>query len=108
MTDWTILERLEDTIASRRDADPDTSYAAKLFSRGTKKVAQKVGEEAVELALAAVMHDREEIAKETADLLFHVTVLLQDADMTLADVLAVLEAREGTSGLVEKASRNTA
>jgi phosphoribosyl-ATP pyrophosphohydrolase len=99
------LERLEATIRSRRSADPALSYVAKLFARGRAKIAQKLGEEAVETVIASLAADRAAVVGEAADLLFHLTVLLADLDIPLADVLAELERREGLSGLTEKASR---
>jgi phosphoribosyl-ATP pyrophosphohydrolase len=99
------LEKLEATIRSRRSADPATSYVAKLFAKGRPKIAQKLGEEAVETVIAALSGDREQVIGEAADLLFHLTMLLAEADIPLADVLAELERREGVSGLAEKASR---
>ena len=102
-----VIERLFTVIESRKGADPDVSYTAKLFARGTEKVAQKLGEEAVELAIAAVKQDREETVAESADLLYHWLVLLANAGITPAEVCEVLQSREGTSGLEEKASRKT-
>ena len=99
------LEKLEATIRSRRSADPGSSYVARLFAKGRPKIAQKLGEEAVETIIAALSGDRDAVVGEAADLLFHLTVLLADLDIPLADVLAELERREGVSGLVEKASR---
>lgn len=99
------LDRLETTIRERRGADPSTSYVARLSARGRGKIAQKLGEEAVETVIAAMADDREEVVKESADLLFHLTVLLADMNLSLDDVCAELDRREGTSGLVEKASR---
>ncbi|WP_157216732.1 phosphoribosyl-ATP diphosphatase [Flavisphingomonas formosensis] len=99
------LEKLEDTIAKRRVSDPALSYVAKLTARGRGKIAQKVGEEAVETVIAAIEGDRAAVTSESADLLFHLLVLLADMDVPLAEVLAELERREGTSGLAEKAAR---
>jgi phosphoribosyl-ATP pyrophosphohydrolase len=99
------LARLEATISARRGADPASSYVAKLFSRGRAKIAQKLGEEAVETVIAAMADDRQELTKEAADLLFHLTILLADCDLSLADVYAELDRREGVSGLDEKAAR---
>jgi phosphoribosyl-ATP pyrophosphohydrolase len=100
------LEKLEASIMARKSVSPEASYTAKLLSQGTEKCAKKFGEEAFELALAAVLKDKAHTANEAADVLYHLLVLLQSADVPLADVMAVLEKREGTSGLVEKASRN--
>ncbi len=99
------LNRLEQVIAERRNASPDTSYVAKLNSKGLEKIAQKLGEEATEAVIAALSGSREELVGESADLLFHLLVLLGAKDIPLADVLAELDRREGVSGIVEKASR---
>ena len=99
------LARLEETIAARRGADPDSSYVAKLNARGMPKIAQKLGEEAVETVIAAMGEDREALIGESADLLFHLLVMLGAKDIALDDVFAELDRREGTSGLVEKALR---
>jgi len=99
------LARLEATIAARRAADPASSYVARLNARGVPKIAQKLGEEAVESVIAALSGSRQELVGEAADLLFHLMVLLAAKDVALADVLAELDRREGTSGIAEKASR---
>lgn len=99
------LEKLESTIIARREADPGSSYVASLFAKGMTKIAQKLGEEAVETVIAAMKGDPQAVTSEAADLLFHLTVLLAAADVPLADVLAELDRREGRSGLDEKASR---
>jgi phosphoribosyl-ATP pyrophosphohydrolase len=99
-----VLDRLEATIRARRGADPASSYVAKLFARGRLKIAQKLGEEAVETALAAVA-EPDKLASEAADLVFHLAVLLADAGLSLDDVRAELARREGLSGIEEKASR---
>lgn len=99
-----ILARLEATIRERRRADPASSYVARLTAAGRPKIAQKVGEEAVETVIAALA-EPEKLTAEAADLLFHLLVLLADADLSLADVTAELARREGLSGLDEKASR---
>ena len=101
-----ILRRLYDTIASRKGADPAASYTSKLFDGGTEKIAQKLGEEAVETVIAAVAKDRDATIGESADLLYHLLVAWADAGIAPEDVLTELERREGTSGLAEKASRN--
>ena len=100
------LARLEATIAQRRTADPSTSYVAKLNARGIGKIAQKVGEEATETVIAALSGDRQELVGEAADLVFHLMVLLGAKQVPLAEVLAELDRREGTSGLAEKAARS--
>ena len=100
-----ILDALEGVIRSRRDGDPETSYVARLTARGRGKIAQKVGEEAVETVIAALTQDRAALTAEAADLLFHLLVLLGDAGVTLDAVRAELARREGVSGIAEKASR---
>lgn len=99
------LDRLAATIASRRTADPDSSYVAALFAKGLPKIAQKLGEEAVETVIAALGGDAKATTGEAADLLFHLLVLLEASDIPLADVLAELDRRDGVSGLDEKAAR---
>ena len=99
------LERLEQVIAERRSADPASSYVATLFAAGRPKIAQKLGEEAVETVIAALGQESEALTDEAADLLFHLLVLLADAGIPIADVLAELDRREGTSGIAEKAAR---
>ena len=99
-----LLDTLEAVIRSRRGADPASSYTASLFAKGRGKIAQKLGEEAVETVIAATS-DPAKIVPEAADLLFHLLVLLADADLTLDDVRAELARREGVSGHDEKASR---
>jgi len=99
------LARLEATIASRKGADPATSYVASLFAKGRPKIARKLGEEAVEAIVASLAEDKDALKGEAADILFHLMVLLADADVPFADVLAELDRREGTSGHDEKASR---
>ena len=99
------IEQLYATILARRDGDADTSYVAKLTARGRAKIAQKVGEEAVETVIAAVADDRAGVISESADLLFHLAILWADAGVTPADIAAELERRQGVSGLAEKAAR---
>ena len=99
------LTRLEATIAARRNAAPGSSYVASLFAKGTPKIAQKLGEEAVETVIAALSGDTTEIAGEAADLLFHLLVLLEATGVPLAQVMAELDRRDGVSGIAEKASR---
>ncbi|KHT53476.1 phosphoribosyl-ATP pyrophosphatase [Alteromonas macleodii] len=90
---FTFLADLERVLAARKDADPKSSYTASLYNKGIKRIAQKVGEEGVETALAATVHDKEELKNEAADLLYHLTVLLQASDMSLNDALNVLRER---------------
>ena len=100
------LDRLFATIAARQAAgDADQSYTARLLSQGVEKCAKKFGEEAVEAALAAVSRDKAHLAKESADVLYHLSVLWAAAGITPDDVYAELRAREHQSGLAEKASR---
>ncbi|MDF0490848.1 phosphoribosyl-ATP diphosphatase [Sphingomonas sp. H39-1-10] len=103
MTD--VLDTLEATIRSRQGADPASSYVAKLFDKGRAKIAQKVGEEATEVVIAAVSESPQELTGEAADLVFHLLVLLADAGLSLEDVRAELRRREGVSGIDEKAGR---
>jgi phosphoribosyl-ATP pyrophosphohydrolase len=102
------LDRLAATIAARRGADAGSSYTAALFAKGLPKIAQKLGEEAVETVIAALSGDRKAVTGEAADLLFHLLVLLDASEVPLADVFAELDRREGVSGLDEKASRQPA
>ena len=102
--DGSVLDRLFTTIASRRGGDPSVSYTAKLFSQGRGRIAQKLGEEAVETVIAAV-EDSSGLANESADLLYHLLVLWADAGIAPAEIWAALESRVGTSGIAEKASR---
>jgi len=99
------LTRLEATIAARRDAAPGTSYVASLNARGLPVIARKLGEEAVETVIAALAGTHEELVGEAADVVFHLLVLLAAKDVSLAQVLAELDRREGVSGLDEKAAR---
>jgi phosphoribosyl-ATP pyrophosphohydrolase len=99
------LDRLEAAIRARRGGDPASSYTASLLARGRSRIAQKLGEEAVECVIAAMGPDPAAIVPEAADLLYHLLVLLADADLTLADVRTELARREGVSGLEEKANR---
>lgn len=99
------IEELYAVIQERRSADPSASYVARTFSKGRGKIAQKVGEEAVETVIAAMGADRDAVVLESADLLFHLLILWADAGIVPADVLAVLEKRRGVSGLEEKANR---
>lgn len=99
------LDRLAATIATRKGASPDSSWTAKLLSRGPEKCAEKFGEEAVEAIIEAVKGDPARLAAEAADVLYHLLVMLAARDVALADVLAILDARDGTSGLAEKAAR---
>ena len=99
------LTRLAATIADRKTADPETSWTAKLLARGPEKCAEKFGEEAVEAIIEAVRGDRAKLTAEAADVIYHLLVMLAARDLTLTDVLAELDRREGQSGLAEKANR---
>lgn len=100
-----ILQRLTETIAARKGAAADTSYVAKLFSKGEDAILKKVGEEATEVILAAKGGDKTHLVYETADLWFHCMVLLQQHGLSADEVLAELARREGVSGIAEKNSR---
>ena len=103
-----VTARLWQTITSRRGADPQTSYTARLFARGRAKIAQKLGEEAVEAVIEGVRGDRTKLVGESADLIYHLLVLWADAGVTPGDVAAELRRREGASGLDEKRKRTNA
>ncbi|MTD42712.1 bifunctional phosphoribosyl-AMP cyclohydrolase/phosphoribosyl-ATP diphosphatase HisIE [Erwinia sp. CPCC 100877] len=90
---WLFLYQLEQLLAERKQADPESSYTARLFASGTKRIAQKVGEEGVETALAATVHDREELLNEASDLVYHLLVLLQDQQLDLGSVIENLRGR---------------
>jgi phosphoribosyl-ATP pyrophosphohydrolase len=100
-----VLDRLWEVVMSRRDADPAVSHSARLLSRGTAKVAQKFGEEAVECLIEAVAGNRAALIGESADVLYHLLVLWVDAGIRPEEIWAELQRREGISGIAEKASR---
>ena len=100
------LDRLAATIAARKGADPAGSWTAKLLAQGPEKCAGKFGEEAVEAIIEAVKGDRARLTAEAADVIYHLLVMLASRDITLADVLAELDRREGVSGIAEKAGRD--
>ena len=100
------MQRLTETLAARKQASPESSYVAKLFSKGEDAILKKVGEEATEVILASKDGDKNHLVYETADLWFHCMVLLAQHGLTAADVLNELERREGLSGIAEKESRN--
>jgi phosphoribosyl-ATP pyrophosphohydrolase len=104
MGEFTIYD-LERRVDERAGADPDVSYTRKLLDRGVAQCAKKLGEEAVELALASVIESRERLIDETADLLYHLLVVLKARDIKLAEVETVLGARASQTGLQEKSSR---
>ena len=100
------LNDLAQTIAERAKADPDGSWTAKLLAKGPEKCAEKFGEEAVEAIIEAIKDDRDGLISESADVLFHLLVMLQSRGVSLDEVLTELERRQGTSGIAEKASRS--
>jgi phosphoribosyl-ATP pyrophosphohydrolase len=100
-----ILEKLYTTIEARKGADKSVSYVAKLFHKGTNKIAQKVGEEAVETVIAALAEDKTALINEASDLVFHLLILLADKGVTVQEIVSELDRRMGISGLDEKALR---
>ncbi|MBI1180729.1 MAG: phosphoribosyl-ATP diphosphatase [Alphaproteobacteria bacterium] len=100
-----LIDRLYATIDSRKGADPEKSYVAKLHGKGLNKIAEKLGEEAVETVVAAVAKDKAETVAESADLLFHLMVLWSAKGIAPSDVFDELARREGVSGIDEKQSR---
>ncbi len=100
-----VLDRLWTVVMSRRDANPSLSHSARLLSRGTGKIAQKFGEEAVECLIEAVSGNRDALVAESADVLYHLLVVWVDAGIRPDEVWAELQRREGVSGVAEKASR---
>ena len=99
------LHKLAATIQSRKTADPDSSWTAKLLSKGPETCARKFGEEAVEAIIEAIKGDRAKLTAEAADVVYHLLVMCAARDVTLADIEAELSRREAQSGLVEKAMR---
>jgi phosphoribosyl-ATP pyrophosphohydrolase len=99
------LDELDAIVRRRADASPEESWTAKLLAKGPEKCAEKFGEEAIEAVIEAVKGDRDRLANEAADVLFHLLVMLRAREVSLAQVMAVLEARQGRSGLDEKAAR---
>lgn len=100
-----IIQRLTEALEARKGADPQTSYVAKLYSKGMNGILKKVGEEAAETIIAAKDGSQEDLIYETADLWFHTMVMLAQAGLSAEDVLNELARREGLSGIAEKASR---
>ena len=100
-----VLGRLEAAIAARREGDPATSHSARMLAKGPRKCAEKFGEEAVEAVSAAAADARAELVSESADVLYHMLLMLAAREVSLAEVLAELERREGVSGVAEKAAR---
>ena len=101
-----ILEELFETIEARKGSDANKSYVASLHAKGTKKIAEKVAEETTEAIIEAVTGNKEKLAEESADLLFHLMILWSDAGLKPNDIFDILKSREGIGGLDEKASRN--
>lgn len=101
------LGQLSELVRARRGADPESSYVAKLLARGRERIAQKVGEEAVEAVIAATRGDKDAVVSEAADLLFHLAVLLESMELSFGTVLDELDRRQGVSGLAEKAARSS-
>lgn len=99
------LEELEQIVATRAAASPDESWTAKLLAKGPEKAAEKFGEEAVEAIIEAIKDDKAKLASEAADVLFHLLVMLKSRNVPLSAVMEVLAARQGQSGLAEKAAR---
>lgn len=102
-----ILEDLFETIMSRKGASSEDSYVASLLNKGTAKITQKVGEEAIETCIEAVQGDNKALAAESADLLFHLMVLWADRGLVPSDVTCILQERMGISGHKEKANRSS-
>ncbi len=100
-----VLDRLYDVIDSRKGADPDTSYTARLFSRGRQQIAKKLGEEAVETLIEGIRGDKPKLVAESADMLYHLLTLWASVGVSPATVWAELARREGLSGIAEKAAR---
>lgn len=92
-TQWSFFSRLEQFLSKRKGGDPSQSYTASLYQQGTKRIAQKVGEEGVEVALAAAVNDRDEVVCEMADLLYHATILLHNQSLTWSDIIDKLKER---------------
>lgn len=101
-----VLAELNAVLRARKNADPESSYVARLYHKGLDTILKKIGEEATETVVAAKGGDPRQVVRETADLWFHSMVLLSHLDIPVAEVLAELERRAGTSGLVEKAGRD--
>ena len=100
------LEQLQQLIESKKDSNPSLSYTAKLFSQGIEEIQKKFGEESIELIIASNQDNKKNVINETADVLYHLLVLLSEKSVSLKEVISELERRSGMSGLEEKASRN--
>ena len=101
-----VMDALFQTIIERKKADSDESYVASLYAKGTAGIAKKVGEEATETIIEAMKGNKDKLAQESADLLFHLMILWADQNLTPKEIIAVLESRLGTSGHEEKKSRS--
>ena len=101
-----VLEQLAEVVRERRNADPRSSWTAKLLQGGTQLCAKKFGEEAIETVIAGIAGDRKALISESADALFHLLVLLEANDISIRDVLDELDRRQGLSGIAEKNSRS--
>ena len=101
------LEQLNERVLSRANANPAESYTAKLLKEGVERCAKKLGEEAVEAVIAATSKDKKAVVTESADVIYHLLVLLRASGVTLDEVMASLERRTAQSGIEEKASRPT-
>ncbi len=106
MSEFTLAD-LEAIVRTRAAASPEESWTAKLVASGQRKAAKKLGEEAVEAVIAAIAEDRQNLVEESADVLFHLLVVLKIADIPLSDVMDELARRTGQSGLAEKAGRTS-
>ena len=106
MSDIDILQRLSETLASRRHADPETSYTAKLFAKGPDSILKKIGEECAELIMAGKEGKRLKVVWESTDVIYHILVLLAYYDLGIEDVSQEMRRREGISGIDEKAARS--
>ena len=106
MSEFTLAD-LEAIVSTRAQASPEESWTAKLVAGGQRKAAKKLGEEAVEAVIAAIAEDRGNLVGESADVLFHLLVVLKIADIPLSDVMAELASRTGQSGIAEKAGRTS-
>jgi phosphoribosyl-ATP pyrophosphohydrolase len=108
MSTHDILHRLSETLASRRNADPETSYTAQLFAKGPDAILKKIGEECAELIMAGKEGKRLNIVWESADVIYHILVLLAFYGLSIEDVSQEMRRREGISGIDEKKSRTAA
>lgn len=101
-----VLHRLSDTLTARRNADPESSYTAQLFARGPDLILKKIGEETAELIMAGKEGNRLQVVRESADVMYHMLVLLAFNNLSVNDLLQEMRRREGISGVDEKRSRS--